>query len=208
MVEEILSQIPYSERLTEVAHLNCALELKKDALEQALGEVKPSLRSHHSNYQDKKGEILVPKQEVDDDTVCNPYMTTDGAEIEHHLSTPPPNITNAGGERFGNQQSDTSYEQELEDNSSLNNNGQFVPTHRREKAQFAEMKTPQFNGSQDSFDEFWAMFNQMVHLNQQFTSIEKFLNLTNHLTGRAENAIKGIKMIPQNYELALDIILE
>uniref|UniRef100_A0A1I7W8F1 Uncharacterized protein n=1 Tax=Heterorhabditis bacteriophora TaxID=37862 RepID=A0A1I7W8F1_HETBA len=73
---------------------------------------------------------------------------------------------------------------------------------------FPEIKIPQFNCSQDSFDEFWAIFNQMVHLNQQFTPIEKFVYLTSHLTGRAANAIKGIKIIPQNYELALDIILK
>uniref|UniRef100_A0A1I7W806 TPR_REGION domain-containing protein n=1 Tax=Heterorhabditis bacteriophora TaxID=37862 RepID=A0A1I7W806_HETBA len=191
-VEEILSQIPYSTILTEVTHLNCALELKEDALGQVLGDIKPNLPFHHSNYQDNKGEILVSNQEIDDNTVYSPYMTTDGAEIEHHLSAPPPNITNVGGERFGNQQSGTSRKQKLENNNSLDNNGQFVLTHRNEKSidekqwsthdlikvlttitingqnnakneiQFPEIKIPQFNGSQDSFDEFWAILNQIV----------------------------------------------
>uniref|UniRef100_A0A1I7XFE6 Uncharacterized protein n=1 Tax=Heterorhabditis bacteriophora TaxID=37862 RepID=A0A1I7XFE6_HETBA len=50
-------------------------------------------------------------------------------------------------------------------NYNKNNNEQ-------NKTKFPELKIPTYNGERGEYDEFWAVFNQMVHTNTVFSPVE------------------------------------
>ncbi|KHJ96463.1 hypothetical protein OESDEN_03572 [Oesophagostomum dentatum] len=59
---------------------------------------------------------------------------------------------------------------------------------------------PKFYGNAEDFPEYWAIFDTLVHKSKELDVMEKILLLKESLKGRAQTAIKGIKLIPQNYE--------
>lgn len=63
-----------------------------------------------------------------------------------------------------------------------------------------QMDLPRFYGDDEEFPEFWAVFETLVHENKVLSTVEKMLLLKDALRGRAEMAIKGIQLIPQNYK--------
>uniref|UniRef100_A0A1I7X2C2 Integrase catalytic domain-containing protein n=1 Tax=Heterorhabditis bacteriophora TaxID=37862 RepID=A0A1I7X2C2_HETBA len=81
-------------------------------------------------------------------------------------------------------------------------------TNEGNRARFPEIKIPIYNGDKHKYEEFWAVFHQMVHSNISFSPIEKFLYLTNSLTDKAAEAIRGTRIIVENYQQAIDIIKE
>ncbi|KAK6010119.1 hypothetical protein OSTOST_24888, partial [Ostertagia ostertagi] len=67
---------------------------------------------------------------------------------------------------------------------------------------------PRFSGKVEEFQEFWAVFETMVHKNQSLTDMEKMILLKASLVGKASITIKGIKMVPQNYTWMIETILK
>ena len=63
-----------------------------------------------------------------------------------------------------------------------------------------QLNLPRFYGDEEEFPEYWAIFETLVHENKVLNTVEKMLLLKDSLRGRAETAIKGIQLIPQNYK--------
>lgn len=59
---------------------------------------------------------------------------------------------------------------------------------------------PKFYGSVEEFPEYWAVFETLVHRSKELDIMEKILLLKESLKGRAQNIIKGIRLVPENYE--------
>ncbi|KAL6734085.1 hypothetical protein Aduo_004665 [Ancylostoma duodenale] len=65
---------------------------------------------------------------------------------------------------------------------------------------------PKFHGNQEEFPEFWAIFESLIHENDELSTIEKIVLLKESLKGSAEKAIRGIKPVPSNYNWMVETI--
>ena len=63
---------------------------------------------------------------------------------------------------------------------------------------------PKFFGVEDDFPEFWAIYDTLVHQNPSLSTIEKMMLLKDSLKGNSDNAIKGVQLIPQNYNRMIE----
>ncbi|KHJ87534.1 hypothetical protein OESDEN_12689 [Oesophagostomum dentatum] len=63
-----------------------------------------------------------------------------------------------------------------------------------------QLKLPRFYGEEEEFPEFWAIFETLVHENKVLTTVEKMLLLKDSLKGKAEVVVKGIQLVPKNYQ--------
>ncbi|PIO54382.1 hypothetical protein TELCIR_24256, partial [Teladorsagia circumcincta] len=59
---------------------------------------------------------------------------------------------------------------------------------------------PKFYGKDEEFPEFWAAYETLVHNNPSLSVIAKMLLLKDSLRGGSDEAIKGIQLLPQNYD--------
>lgn len=62
------------------------------------------------------------------------------------------------------------------------------------------MSFPHFAINAEEFQEYWAIFQTMVHENPSLNTVEKMIMLKESLIDKAALTIKGIRMIPENYE--------
>nr|CDJ80624.1 hypothetical protein HCOI_00098500 [Haemonchus contortus] len=63
-----------------------------------------------------------------------------------------------------------------------------------------------FSGNEEEFPEFWAIFETLVHENPALTVIEKMLLLEEGLQGKSDRSVRGIQLLPQNYEWMIRIL--
>ncbi|KHJ89658.1 hypothetical protein OESDEN_10511, partial [Oesophagostomum dentatum] len=68
------------------------------------------------------------------------------------------------------------------------------------------IKLSKFNGDQEEFPEFWALYESLVHNCAELTTIEKIVLLKESLRGPAETAVRGIKSIPANYDWMVETL--
>nr|CDJ97142.1 Pao retrotransposon peptidase family [Haemonchus contortus] len=62
------------------------------------------------------------------------------------------------------------------------------------------VSVPVFTGKEEEFPEFWAVYEHLVHNNPTLSTTEKMLLLKESLHGKSDKSIRGIQLIPQNYE--------
>lgn len=67
---------------------------------------------------------------------------------------------------------------------------------------------PKFYGSAEEFPEYWAIFETLVHKSRELDIMEKILLLKESLKGRAQSVIKGIRLVPENYEWIIKTLKE
>ena len=65
---------------------------------------------------------------------------------------------------------------------------------------------PKFYGNQEEFPEFWAVYESLIHENDDLSTIEKIVLLKDSLKGSAEKAIRGIKPVASNYSWMVETI--
>ncbi|EYB90298.1 hypothetical protein Y032_0221g2542 [Ancylostoma ceylanicum] len=65
-----------------------------------------------------------------------------------------------------------------------------------------------FYGNPDEFPEYWAVFEALVHNCNELDVMEKILLLKESLRGKAQTAIEGIKLVPENYTWIIDTLKE
>ena len=73
------------------------------------------------------------------------------------------------------------------------------------KVKLPELKLPTFDGEQSKWPEFWAMFESSIH-DQEMMPVLKFTYLKGQLKNEALNAISGLLVTNENYQIALDIL--
>ena len=76
------------------------------------------------------------------------------------------------------------------------------------KVKLPELKLPIFEGEQSKWPEFWAIFESSIHdrLDQDMTPVQKFVYLKGQLKGEALNAVSGLLVTNDNYQIAVDIL--
>ncbi|KAK6764040.1 hypothetical protein RB195_024392 [Necator americanus] len=67
-----------------------------------------------------------------------------------------------------------------------------------------QLDLSRFYGDEEEFPEFWTVFETLVHESKALNTVEKMLLLKDSLRGRAEMAIKGIQLVPQNYKWMIE----
>ncbi|KAL6742934.1 hypothetical protein Aduo_016027 [Ancylostoma duodenale] len=65
---------------------------------------------------------------------------------------------------------------------------------------------PKFYGNEEDFPEFWAIYETLVHKSTTLSVVEKMLLLKDSLKGKSDSAIKGIQLIPQNYNWMVEAL--
>ena len=83
----------------------------------------------------------------------------------------------------------------------------------KEKDHSSTIKLPKldmasFAGDKLRWIEFWDSFESSVNKNTKLSVIEKFSCLRSKLTGEARNAISGLSLSNENYQIAIDILKE
>ncbi|KAK6742031.1 hypothetical protein RB195_009726 [Necator americanus] len=96
--------------------------------------------------------------------------------------------------------------QDTSNSASTCNSGTAKRTLRSIKPPQATL--PKFYGNSDDFPEYWAIFEALVHNSEELDIMEKILLLKESLKGRAQTAIKGIKLIPENYNWLIKTLQE
>ncbi|XP_078309420.1 uncharacterized protein LOC144617852 [Crassostrea virginica] len=71
-----------------------------------------------------------------------------------------------------------------------------------------KLELPSYNGDKLRFKEFWDSFDATINKNSKLSRIEKFNYLRSKLTGEAKEAISGLELSHENYDVALAIIQE
>ena len=71
-----------------------------------------------------------------------------------------------------------------------------------------KLELPSYNGDKIRFKEFWDSFDATINKNSKLSRIEKFNYLRSKLTGEAKEAISGLELSHENYDVALAIIQE
>ncbi|XGW34059.1 hypothetical protein V3C99_018097, partial [Haemonchus contortus] len=69
-----------------------------------------------------------------------------------------------------------------------------------------QVSLPKFHGSAEEFPEYWAIFETLVHNSPDLAVMEKILLLKESLMGKAQNSIKGIRLIPDNYDWIIETL--
>ena len=69
-----------------------------------------------------------------------------------------------------------------------------------------KLEIPSFNGDALRWSEFWDYFEASVDKNRGLSGIEKLSYLNSKLTGEAKQAVSGILLSNQNYEVAKTIL--
>ena len=65
-----------------------------------------------------------------------------------------------------------------------------------------------FSGNYDEWESFWDTFESAVNRNTDFSRIQKFTYLKSCVTSVAESAITGLPLNEDNYETAIDILID
>ncbi|KAH7972574.1 hypothetical protein HPB52_013570 [Rhipicephalus sanguineus] len=81
-----------------------------------------------------------------------------------------------------------------------------VPRHRT--VVLPKLQKPTFSGALRDWQSFWDNFSATIHLNDELLQIEKFKYLISYLTGAAKRAIEGIRLIDDNYTIAIKTLTE
>uniref|UniRef100_A0A7I5E7M6 Peptidase A2 domain-containing protein n=1 Tax=Haemonchus contortus TaxID=6289 RepID=A0A7I5E7M6_HAECO len=74
------------------------------------------------------------------------------------------------------------------------------------KIRYPQIRLPQFDGENISWEEFWDTYSLIVDENTQLGELEKILYLKDAIRGKAFNAIKSIPLKASNYKLIVDIL--
>ncbi|RCN36869.1 hypothetical protein ANCCAN_17244 [Ancylostoma caninum] len=90
-------------------------------------------------------------------------------------------------------------------NTPYPNNTLAVPHEQHIRLPTFEL--PDFDGTVDSFPEFWDLYCAAIHNNASLSLAHKFLYLKSYLKGNAANIISNFQPTAENYEEAIRIIL-
>ncbi|EYB96025.1 hypothetical protein Y032_0154g2997 [Ancylostoma ceylanicum] len=129
------------------------------------------------------------------------YTTQNSQRNETALQNQDEQITQNGD----SEQTSTNNDPEDIDSSTRSSIPQNSGTNRSNQGPYRSIRPPQatlpkFQGYAEEFSEYWAVFETLVHKCNDLDVMEKILLLKESLRGRAQAAIKGIKLIPENYD--------
>ncbi|XP_062618740.1 uncharacterized protein LOC134280347 [Saccostrea cucullata] len=71
-----------------------------------------------------------------------------------------------------------------------------------------KLELPTYSGDKIKFKEFWDAFEATVHKNPKLSNIEKFNSLKSKLKVVAQEAISGLSLSNENYDVAVATLRE
>ena len=80
-------------------------------------------------------------------------------------------------------------------------------THQR-SVNLPKLAIPSFNGDKLRWSEFWDTFEAIVDQNNKLSNIEKLSYLNSKLTGEAKQAVSGIYLSNENYDITKTLLKE
>lgn len=83
---------------------------------------------------------------------------------------------------------------------------QATPSGHTPTVSLPRITLPTFNGDIDEWPEFYSLFTSLVDQNPGLSAINKFQYLYSSLKGDALCTISGLKLVPENYPLALEAL--
>ena len=109
------------------------------------------------------------------------------------------------------EQNTTQNDSEPSNSRSAVTNSTIIDQNITEQGHCRSIKPPQatlpkFYGNAEDFPEFWAIFETLVHKSKELDVMEKILLLKERLRGRAQTVIKGIKLVPENYNWIINTL--
>ncbi|KHJ92975.1 integrase core domain protein [Oesophagostomum dentatum] len=97
---------------------------------------------------------------------------------------------------------------QTDSSNSQQNMGDNTSSTKQRSIKPPQASLPKFFGNPEEFQEYWAIFEALVHNSKELDTMEKILLLKESLKGRAQTAIKGIKLIPENYNWIIETLQE
>ena len=83
---------------------------------------------------------------------------------------------------------------------------QQIQQNNKHIVKLPELVIQAFDGNKLQWREFWDLFQVTVDKNDQLSEMEKFCYLKSKLTGVAKQAISGIFISTENYEIAKQVL--
>ena len=81
-------------------------------------------------------------------------------------------------------------------------------THNRINIKLPKLELPKFDGNLLKWQEFWDSFASSIHENKSLNPVDKLNYLKCNLEGRAKQAIEGLQVSNDNYEVAISVLHE
>uniref|UniRef100_A0A1I7WLI9 DUF1758 domain-containing protein n=1 Tax=Heterorhabditis bacteriophora TaxID=37862 RepID=A0A1I7WLI9_HETBA len=185
---DFLKECPYPKLVSEVTHLQCALKLLCDERNNKIEEIKNILYK-----QSKHVSSAIQADQYDGQEMKMKYLTSDDesdyiksqsnieAVNESKLLT-----TDLSPKSIDHRDQDVplkNYEnnQEMSGLRSSDHLIQLVTTiiknnNEQNKTRFPELKILTYNGDRGEYDEFWAVFNQMMQENNNIWTVKQMLD--------------------------------
>ena len=86
--------------------------------------------------------------------------------------------------------------------------GSAIQGSHQRSVNLPKLEIPYFNGDKLRWSEFWDTFEATVDQNNNLSNIEKLSYLNSKLTGEAKQAVSGIYLSNENYEVTKALLKE
>ena len=80
------------------------------------------------------------------------------------------------------------------------------PAKTESQVKLPKITLKEYDGSLSTWSTFWGQYDVAVHTNMDLSEIQKFTYLRSYLTADAERSIRGLTLIKDNYEKAINIL--
>ncbi|KAK6021109.1 zinc knuckle, partial [Ostertagia ostertagi] len=79
--------------------------------------------------------------------------------------------------------------------------------HLDQTVQLPKLELPDFSGDMSAFPDFWELYSVAIHSNPTLSPATKFIHLKSKLKGKAKDLIASVRLSPENYQEAIDLLL-
>ena len=81
-----------------------------------------------------------------------------------------------------------------------------VPTVKKVRVKLPKLESKTFDRKVHEWQEFWDSFESSIHINEQFSDVDKFSYLRNMLKGAAKTTIAGFSLTSANYNATIELL--
>ncbi|KAK6032146.1 zinc knuckle [Ostertagia ostertagi] len=190
--QQVASETRYEETLTEAEAMLCALKTRLAEVRHEHALAKKDIQKDIGKQFDEIDEKCFKDQESQHKlNVGDKGISADIADTSQHAM-----------ECSDHQDTVATVCPPLRDIDSISESLQNTRTSIKPP----QVSVPRFSGNAEDFQEYWAIFQAVVHENSSLTKMEKMILLKESLVGRAATTIRGIKMMPKNYEWMIETL--
>jgi hypothetical protein len=199
--EKIINSCEVSDianKIEEADELNSRISDVQREIKELLNDVatKSPQKNTIEDSSDIGNEVLsVPEQSLEQSTIQDVQIEASGStSLSTTNDAPQPATTEVGA-----------INPSPINNVSIDHS---VSPFRHYQSKLPELVLPKFKRDITQWRTFWDSFNSAVHTNQFLSNIDKFNHLNSLLEGQAKRSIQGLALTEQNYQAAIDILLQ